>query len=170
MSLSGSGHRPTWPIWPQPDSGRRGCGWWHRLGISNAWVIPPKQPEDLAGHDLLALVPAMTGRVAWPLARDGCIELYSVAPRLRVNGLANIVACVHAGLGIAQLPEFAAAAGVASGDMLRVLAAYTPEVGGINIVYPHTRLLAPRVRAFVEASSLRLGRTGATESSPRQGR
>ncbi len=57
--------------------------------------------------------------------------------------------CALAGVGIAHLPEFAVADDVSLGRLRRLLEPYTPEVGGVHVVYPHSRLLAPKVTEFV---------------------
>ncbi len=129
-----------------------------RLGPAQLWTVAspaylrtrgtPRGVEDLADHDCIALVPE--GRSpAWPLHIDDGIRLVPVPARLRVNGLAMARHTALADLGLAQLPEFAARADVDAGRLIRVLPDLTPEVGGVNLVYPHSRLLAPSVREFV---------------------
>ena len=72
-----------------------------------------------------------------------------VAARVRVNGLAMARHAALAGAGIAHLPEFAASGDVERGALVRLLVRHTPELGGVNVVYPHSQLLAPKVSELV---------------------
>ncbi len=108
----------------------------------------PQSPRDLAEHDCIALVPGQ-GPTVWPLLVGGRLRMVPVSPRLRVNGLAIARNAAVSGLGLAHLPEFAAAAALADGRLVSVLDEAAPEVGGINIVHPYARLLAPKVSEFV---------------------
>ncbi len=108
----------------------------------------PTSPADLAGHDCIALVPG-EGPAIWPLVVDGRLRMFPVSPRLRVNGLAMARNAALAGLGLAHLPQFAVTEALGDGRLERVLETVSPEVGGVNVVYPHSRLLAPKVSEFV---------------------
>ena len=129
-----------------------------RLGPAQLWTVAapayldergtPRTVADLSGHDCIALVPG-EGPAVWPLVVDGRMRLVPVSPRLRVNGLAMARNAALGGLGLAHLPQFAAAPAVADGRLVRVLEDASPEVGGVNVVYPHSRLLAPKVSEFV---------------------
>ena len=138
-----------------------------RLGPARLWTVAtpgyiaargtPSAPSDLAEHDCVALVPNPR-QAAWPFAFDSQIRMVPVAARVRVNGLAMARHTALAGLGVAHLPEFAAAADVAEGRLVRLLTPFTPEVGGVHVVYPHTRLLAPKVSEFVATAVTRFDR------------
>ena len=130
-----------------------------RLGPARLWTVAapayverrgtPRSLDDLTDHDCLALIPEHRP-AAWPFAIGGTLRLIPVAARLRVNGVAMARRSALAGLGVAHLPEFAATDDVAAGTLVRLLPEHTPEVGGINVIYPHTRYLAPKVRHFVD--------------------
>ena len=108
----------------------------------------PHELEQLAEHDCVSLVPdeRTTG---WPMQVNGRLRMVSVAARLRVNGVVMARNAARAGLGIAHLPEFVVASDLALGRLVRVLERHGPEVGGVHVVYPHSRLLAPKVTEFV---------------------
>ena len=108
----------------------------------------PRTVADLAGHACIAVVPNLA-QVAWPLLIDGVVELVRVSARVRVNGVAMGRRAALAGAGIAHLPAFAVAADVHEGRLVPVLSRHAPEVGGVNVIYPHSRLLAPKVSEFV---------------------
>ncbi len=135
-----------------------------RLGPARMWTVAspgylerrgvPRSVDDLVDHDCLAAVPSLT-RSGWPLRAEGGLRLVDVAARIRVNGLAMARHAALAGAGVAHLPQFAVVDDVAAGRLVRVLEALSPDVGGVHIVYPHTHLLAPKVREFVAIARAR---------------
>lgn len=73
-----------------------------------------------------------------------------ITPRLMCSQIrAAILACVE-GVGIARVMHYQVAAELADGRLLRVLRPYEPENLPIQLVYPHSLQLAPRVRTFVD--------------------
>lgn len=129
-----------------------------RLGAARLWTVAtpdylerrgsPRHLDELSAHDCIALVPNER-TTAWPFAIDGQLRMLSVSSRLRVNGLALARNAALRGLGIAHVPAFAVADDVACNRLRRVLQEFAPEVGGVHVVYPHSRLLAPKVTEFV---------------------
>ena len=71
-------------------------------------------------------------------------------PRLLTNSGESLRTAAIAGLGLAPAPEWLVADALVAGRLTRVLADYEPPSGGIYAVYPTNRLLAPRVRVFVD--------------------
>lgn len=59
------------------------------------------------------------------------------------------LASARAGGGLAHLPAFLVRPLVNAGTLEPVLTSYAAEVGGVHVVYPHSRLLAPKVSEFV---------------------
>ena len=129
-----------------------------RLGPARLWSVAapsylrrraaPLVPSDLAEHECVALVPSLA-QTGWPFQIEGQLRLLPIRARARVNGLTMARHAALAGAGIAHLPEFAARADVQAGRLVRLLEAFTPEVGGVHVVYPHSKLLAPRVTELV---------------------
>jgi DNA-binding transcriptional LysR family regulator len=109
----------------------------------------PESIDELSEHDCIENVP-QPGPSRWPLLVDGKIVAVPVRGRIRVNALPLALRAARAGLGIANLPAFACADDVAAGRLVPVLDAHAPDVGGVWIVYPAHRFLAPRVRRFVD--------------------
>jgi DNA-binding transcriptional LysR family regulator len=72
------------------------------------------------------------------------------AAKLRVNNsFAVRDAAVH-GLGIAQLPLAVARDALRDGRLARVLPAWQPPAVPVHAVFPGTRYLTPKVRAFID--------------------
>lgn len=78
----------------------------------------------------------------------------SVAVRVRAALLANSLTVVReaaiAGLGVARLPLFACWEDLAAGRLRRVLEAWSVAERPVHAVYPTSRHLTPKVRAFLD--------------------
>ncbi|WP_395713692.1 LysR family transcriptional regulator [Reyranella sp.] len=105
----------------------------------------PRQPRDILAHRLIAFAP-LAWRDTWRLGR----ETIAVQPRLLTNSGESLRTAALAGLGLAPAPEWLVADALVAGRLTRVLTDYEPPSGGIYAVYPTNRLLAPRVRVFVD--------------------
>jgi LysR family transcriptional regulator, regulator for bpeEF and oprC len=108
---------------------------------------PIATPEDLRGH---AAIMVGAGTTIWTLT-DG-IARQSISPQRRCTvsslKLAFDIACE--GLGIALVPEFLATPAIASGVIQRILPEWSTGRVDLRIVFPSRRLLAPRLRAFID--------------------
>ena len=71
-------------------------------------------------------------------------------PRVLTNNTELVRAAALAGLGLAAVPEWLVADALVAGQLTRVLADHETPSGGIYAVYPTNRLLASRVRLFVD--------------------
>src|SRR5262249_42912904 len=111
----------------------------------------PRRPEDLAGHDCLALTLRDT-RLArdWRFARDG-VET-TVTPRGNMTFTDGAALCdaARAGCGLAQLHGYYLDAALETGELEPVLERFKPKIDPIALVYPQTRHLSPKVRAFID--------------------
>ncbi|MFO1085547.1 MAG: LysR family transcriptional regulator [Reyranellaceae bacterium] len=105
----------------------------------------PRRPRDVLAHRLIGFAP-LAWRDTWRLGE----ETIAVQPRLLTNSGESLRAAVLAGLGLAPAPEWLVADALVAGLLTRVLVDYEPPSGGIYAVYPTNRLLAPRVRLFVD--------------------
>jgi DNA-binding transcriptional LysR family regulator len=57
---------------------------------------------------------------------------------------------LQSGCGISVLDEFSAKPAIASGHLVRVLAAWSLPRGGLHAVYPPGRYVPAKVRAFID--------------------
>ena len=60
-------------------------------------------------------------------------------------------------MGLTSLPTFIVGADLQSGMLVTVLDAYMPQTLLLNAVYPTSRHLSPKVRAFVDFLAERFG-------------
>jgi LysR family transcriptional regulator, regulator for bpeEF and oprC len=111
----------------------------------------PRTPDDLAAHNCLGFTVRDT-RLArdWRFLRDGA-EI-TVPPRGTMRFTDGFALCdiACAGLGLAQVHGYYIDAALAAGRLEPVLEKFKPKSDPIWLVYPQTRHLSPRVRAFVD--------------------
>ncbi|CAN5402641.1 LysR family transcriptional regulator [soil metagenome] len=109
----------------------------------------PMRLVDLSGHRCLLYA---VGAVAETLEAIGPSGPSTVRPNavLRANNGDVLASAAVRGAGIVVLPSFIVADELASGRLVEVLADHRFAPLGIHVVYPHRRLLAPKVRAFVD--------------------
>lgn len=109
----------------------------------------PRAPRDLSRFDCLVFG-AGAGRTTWHLTQDGVTEAVRVRRRLLVNDLDFLQEATRAGLGIATMPLFRCIDDLRARRLRRVLPEWrTPSVP-LHAVYPSTRHLSPKVKAFVD--------------------
>lgn len=110
----------------------------------------PRAPEALCEHACIAF-----GSVAapslWSL-HDGTAQRdVRVSPRLVVNDFDMMLTAARAGVGIAWALESLAANDLREKTLRRVLPAWRSSETPVHVIYPTSRLLSPKVVAFVEA-------------------
>jgi len=111
----------------------------------------PRSPDDLAAHNCLGLTLRAT-RLAreWRFARDGA-EV-SVAPKgtMSFSDGAAMRDAALAGYGLAQIHDYYFDDAIQAGELEPVLEKFRPKADPIWLVYPQTRHLSPKVRAFID--------------------
>jgi DNA-binding transcriptional LysR family regulator len=115
----------------------------------------PQKPHDIIGHRLVGFSP-LAWRDTWRIGK----EPIAVAPQVLTSSSQSLRAAAVAGLGLTPVPEWLVADALVAGQLVRVLADYATPAGGIYAVYPTNRLLAARVRLFVDHLVHDLGARG----------
>lgn len=106
----------------------------------------PQVPDDLRHHDCLLYAYEAT-TASWRLGPDLTVP---VKGRLVSNNGDVLAAAAAEGLGLALVPSFIAGRRVHRGELVPVLKEYTSWEAGVFAVYPHSRHLSTKVRAFVD--------------------
>ena len=107
----------------------------------------PATPDDLRRHRILI----------YSLAQmQDIVPTASGSERSQINNSLLLRDLLIAGLGIGALPSFLADPAIARGELRRVLPAFMDEPRHVYAVYPTTRHLQPKVKAFVEFLGRRL--------------
>lgn len=141
-----------------------------RLGLfaSPAWLAThgaPRAPQDLADADLVLHRAANAHGVI--LEGPGPpFTLDRARAVVRVNSFRAVRDLVHAGVGLGALPLSSPGPDWSDPGLERVLPEWSSRGGRLSLVWPASRHLAPRVRAFLDLASERLGvEDGASRSS-----
>ncbi len=92
------------------------------------------------------------------VAEDGRPAVVALAPRLTVNDATAALAAAERDEGIAAALSYMVAPALVEGRLVPVLERFAPAPVPVQIVYSHARLLAPKIRAFVDFAAPWLGR------------
>ncbi|MGO9852583.1 MAG: LysR family transcriptional regulator [Steroidobacteraceae bacterium] len=109
----------------------------------------PATPDDLVEHDCLAFgdVP---GVAEWSFQDSAVRRSVRIPTRLCANDFDTLVSAALAGAGLVRVPSWQVAHCLADGRLRIVLEAYQRPPTPLSMLTPRTRLLLPKVRAFVD--------------------
>jgi DNA-binding transcriptional LysR family regulator len=113
----------------------------------------PGAPAELAGHELI-MSTSVRSLAEWRFragAGAGAREhVVRYSPRLRVNDVEAVLAAACDGFGIARALSYQVEPLLRTGALRRLLQDYEPEALPVHLVMPSSRLMPPRLRAFVD--------------------
>lgn len=110
----------------------------------------PKRPADLASHDfLLYTLLARSNHLEMENAK-GEREEVELRARMYCNNADAMLESLAAGLGLALVPDFICSSHLKSGNLVRALPDWTVEPLTLHVIYPHSRHVTAKVRAFVD--------------------
>lgn len=111
----------------------------------------PRTPADLAAHDCIRYS-LMSAQMEWRFVdADGKPVAVPIEGRLESDHGGSILQAVIGGAGIAMLPLFICGEALREGRVVSLLEDWLPESrSAIWAVYPHSRHVSPKVRAFVD--------------------
>lgn len=122
----------------------------------------PVRPRELAHHDCMYLGETPDDN-RWQLRRADESQMVEVRGRYIANHAGARLEAAQLGLGIACLPDFAAADALAEGSVVQVLPDWRLDAGAYNggvwLLYPPKRVLPPKVRVLIDYCAERLGET-----------
>lgn len=108
----------------------------------------PRDPGELVAHRCVQFV-GLPSAEHWRFLAGGRPVTVPVTGVLTTNQLdAAVDACLR-GLGCGRFLGYQVAQDLAEGRLVRLLPDFEPAPLPVNLVYPHSRLLSSRVRAFV---------------------
>lgn len=110
---------------------------------------PPTTPGDLAERDCVVFSGTAPGGV-WRFIEDGRPSTVSVSSVFRTNQASVALEACAAGLGYGQFLAYQAAPLLRSKRLGAVLEEFAVEPVPVNLVYPGTRLVSARLRAFLD--------------------
>ncbi|MBF0676044.1 LysR family transcriptional regulator [Pseudomonas sp.] len=116
------------------------------LGCAPIW-----KPDDLLMHRYLGFTFPGSGRQMTPVLHLGDVRfVIEQLPMMRFNNGSAYITAALAGLGIVSIPRAEANPHLQAGGLVEVLPGWELESMPISLVYPFTRHLSAKVRAFTE--------------------
>lgn len=116
----------------------------------------PRVPAELAQHACLRYKFVTGGKIEeWDL--PGLPE--QLPTTLLCNNMEAMLGAAVAGLGVAYMPDFLARDSLGRGELHCVLAGHVARQGQFSALWPSSRQLSPKVRAFVDFASVRMFQT-----------
>jgi DNA-binding transcriptional LysR family regulator len=120
----------------------------------------PDTPQAIASHQTIQFG-AMAAAPAWHFVEDGREVSVTCSPRLTTNSADAAIQYAAEGGGLTRVLAYQAAEAIKAGRLRIVLQKFEQPPLPIHIVYPTSRLLSAKVRAFidlvVESSDWRFG-------------
>jgi DNA-binding transcriptional LysR family regulator len=116
----------------------------------------PRAPDDLKLHSIIAFTGLMPDR-EWRYGGSGVkAGRVSLQPRLEINDALTAIASAEKGDGVTIALSYMVSDGIRGGRLVELLNDYAPPPAPVQLVYPESRLVAPKVRAFIDFAAPRL--------------
>ncbi|MEQ9150722.1 MAG: LysR family transcriptional regulator, partial [Parvibaculum sp.] len=109
----------------------------------------PKRPSDLAGHDFMLYTLLSRPNILEMENAKGEKEQVELKGRFLCNNADAMVEMMLKGTGLVFSPDVLCHRHLKSGALVRVLEDWTVPALTLHAIYPHSRHLAAKVRAFV---------------------
>ena len=109
----------------------------------------PRVPKDLSNHECLVYTGSRE-KQAWRF-RSGARRLnFFPVGRFQSDNGEGLIQAAEAGLGVAALPDFIVSDSIQAGLLVPLLTNYSLQEGAIYVVRPPGRIVAAKIRAFVD--------------------
>lgn len=115
----------------------------------------PKTPEDLRNHACL-IYTFSTSPYDWKFMAGNKTVTVRVTGKVQSNNGQFLMSFLHAGAGIAFLPDFTVGEDIRAGRLKPVLENYQAEPHDLYLVYPANRHQSPKLRAFMDMAAQHL--------------
>lgn len=115
----------------------------------------PAIPSDLRRHSVIAFTGLMPSR-EWRFLDGRNAKHVSFVPRLEINDAVAAISAAEMGEGITIALSYMVAEKIREGRLATVLDDVAPSPVPVHLVYPQNRLIAPKLRAFVDFAAPRL--------------
>ena len=109
----------------------------------------PSTPETVVSHETIQFG-AMTASPDWRFVEDGREIRVACTPRFTTNSADAAIQYAEQGGGLTRVLAYQAADAIKGGRLRVVLAQFEQPPLPIHIVYPTSRLLSAKVRAFID--------------------
>jgi DNA-binding transcriptional LysR family regulator len=140
----------------------RRVGWVRRVVVASPRYLvrrgTPTDPGELADHEIVLFAGQAAG-ADWRFVEPGGGErTVRVAARFQVDQAEAAILAAREGRGILAALSYQVAPDLAAGALVRLLERFERPLMPVQLVHPSGRLLASRVRAFLDFAAPRLAR------------
>jgi DNA-binding transcriptional LysR family regulator len=115
----------------------------------------PKTPDDLLLHTIITQSALMPNR-EWKFSKSGKPHRIALPARLEINDAHACIDAAERGKGITIALSYMVADSIQEGRLVPLLQEFTPVPVPVNLVYVQRRIVAPKVRAFIDFAAPRL--------------
>lgn len=115
----------------------------------------PRTASDLKLHSIVAFTGLMPNN-EWTYYGEKGASRVTLQPRFEINDATAAIAAAEAGNGITIALSYMVAKPIREGRLVPVLMNLCPPAVPVQLVYPESRLVAPKVRAFINYAAPRL--------------
>ncbi|MEH2511345.1 DNA-binding transcriptional LysR family regulator [Nitrobacteraceae bacterium AZCC 1564] len=109
----------------------------------------PQTPDELSHHDCLVFSEA-PGAAEWSFQFASNRKTVPVSGRFSANNLETLVSAAISGVGIARVPSWQITGDIAAGRLQRILTTYERPPAPVHMIFQHTKLSSPKIRAFLD--------------------
>lgn len=111
----------------------------------------PEKSEDLARHSCLVYRFPTTGKLdRWRFRRQDEIFEADLTARMVLNSLEPQISLAEQGIGLVSIPDLSVRPQLANGTLVSVLEDYLDIPTPLQVMWPSSRHLSPKLRAFVD--------------------
>lgn len=118
----------------------------------------PSAPADLKLHSVIAFTGLMPNR-EWRFNNGKSQNSIALTPTFEINDALAAIQAAEMGHGITIALSYMVHDKIQEGKLSPVLDNITPPPQPVHLVYPQTRLVAPKIRAFIDFTAPRLKAT-----------
>lgn len=118
----------------------------------------PVSPTDLRLNSVIAFTGLMPNR-EWQHLNGQKPGSVSITPTFEINDAVAAIRAAEEGHGVTIALSYMVSDQVRDGKLVPILEAFALPPQPVHLVYPHGRLVAPKVRAFVDFAAPRLKTT-----------
>lgn len=115
----------------------------------------PKEAADLKLHSMIAFTGLMPNN-EWTYHGETGASRVTLQPRFEINDATAAISAAEAGSGITIALSYMVAKSIREERLVPVLVNLWPPAVPVQLVYPESRLVAPKVRSFVDYAAPRL--------------
>jgi DNA-binding transcriptional LysR family regulator len=115
----------------------------------------PAMPADLKLHSVIAFTGLMPNR-EWRFNNEQSPNSIALNPTFEVNDALAAINAAEMGHGITIALSYMVYDKIREGKLVPILDNLTPPPWPVHLVYPQARLVAPKIRAFIDFAAPRL--------------